>query len=124
MTDMDKVARLADEFAECEDLLFTLGDRTRLHLIVQMMRMGECNGLRVGEITERTDLSRPAVSHHLQIMKDSGLVKVRREGTRNYYYFDPEMAAFARLVDALRLAMEIAAELPDRSGSASGDSEE
>ena len=70
----------------------------------------------MGEITEKTNLSRPAVSHHLQIMKDAGIIKVRREGTKNYYYFDPEMEAFEKLILTLQLAMEISKELPDRSG--------
>ena len=60
--------------------------------------MGKCSGVRVGEIAEKTNLSRPAVSHHLQIMKDVGIIRVRREGTKNYYYFDPEMEAFERLI--------------------------
>ena len=53
--------------------------------------MGECNGVRVGAITEKTNLSRPAVSHHLQIRKDAGLISMRREGTKNYYYFDIDL---------------------------------
>ena len=64
-------------------------------------------GVRVGDITKKTNLSRPAVSHHLQIMKDAGIVKVRKEGTKNYYYFDPEMEAFEQLVSTLQLAMKI-----------------
>ena len=42
-------------------------------------------------ITRKTNLSRPAVSHHLGILKDAGLIDVRREGTKNYYYFDSDM---------------------------------
>lgn len=56
-----------------------------------MMQMGDCSGVRVGEITERTHLSRPAVSHHLQILKDAGILKVRKEATKNFYYFDPDI---------------------------------
>ena len=69
----------------------------------------------LGDITKKTNLSRPAVSHHLQIMKDAGIVKVRKEGTKNYYYFDPEMEAFEQLVSTLQLAMKISKKLPDRS---------
>lgn len=50
-------------------------------------------------------------------MKDAGIVKVRKEGTKNYYYFDPEMEAFERLIAALQLAMEISKALPDWSGN-------
>ena len=72
-------------------------------------------GVRVGDITKKTNLSRPAVSHHLQIMKDAGIVKVRKEGTKNYYYFDADMESFNRLINMLIHARDIMLELPDRS---------
>lgn len=112
----EQVSALADNFASCTKILTALGDETRQHLILEMMRNGDCKGVRVCEITEKTNLSRPAVSHHLQIMKDSGIVKVRKEGTKNYYYFDPEMESFEKLVGTLQLAMDISKALPDRSG--------
>ena len=78
--------------------------------------MGECGGVRVGEITEKTNLSRPAVSHHLGILKDAGLVKVRREGTKNFYYFDKDAEAIDSLLQMLTHAKKIMENLPDRSG--------
>ena len=47
---------------------------------------GQCGGSRVVDIAEKTNLSRPAVSHHMQILKDAGIVKTRKEGTYVYYY--------------------------------------
>lgn len=88
----------------------------RQHLILVMLQSGDCNGMRVNDIAENTRLSRPAVSHHLQILKDAGIVKMRREGTRNYYYFDADMEAFDRLIGMLTHAKEIMLSLPDRSG--------
>lgn len=114
MAVQQSVADLAQRFASCRKILTAIGDETRQHLILEMMKMGKCDGVRVGEITEKTNLSRPAVSHHLQILKEAGVVKVRREGTKNYYYFDSEQEGFARLADTLQYAMEIAASLPDR----------
>ena len=111
-----EVADLAEKFASCTKILTALGDETRQHLILEMMRSGNCSGVRVCEITEKTNLSRPAVSHHLQILKDAGIVKMRKEGTKNYYYFDPEMESFEKLIAALQLAMDISKALPDRSG--------
>lgn len=111
----EQISVLADNFASCSKMLTAIGDETRQHLILEMMKIGNCSGVRVCEITEKTNLSRPAVSHHLQIMKDSGIVKVRKEGTKNYYYFDPEMESFERLVSTLQLAMDISKALPDRS---------
>ena len=112
----EQVAVLAEEFASCTKILTALGDETRQHLILEMMRHEDCSGVRVCEITEKTNLSRPAVSHHLQIMKDAGIVKMRKEGTKNYYYFDPEMESLERLICTLQLAMDISKALPDRSG--------
>lgn len=112
----EKISELADQFARCSKLLAAIGDETRQHLIIEMMKIGKCSGVRVGEITEKTNLSRPAVSHHLSIMKDAGIVKVRKEGTKNYYYFDPETESFALLISTLQTAAEISRSLSNRSG--------
>ena len=82
----EKIFTLAENFSASAKILTAIGDETRQHLILEMMKMGNCMGVRVGDITKKTNLSRPAVSHHLQIMKDAGTVKVRKEGTKNYYY--------------------------------------
>ena len=57
------IEALAEEFENCRKVLIALGDENRQHLILEMMRMGNCSGARVGDITVRTHLSRPAVSH-------------------------------------------------------------
>lgn len=113
---MQNITGLAEEFQACQKILLALGDENRQHLILTMMQMGECDGVRVGAITERTNLSRPAVSHHLGILKDAGIIKVRREGTKNYYYFDADSEAMTRLLQMLYDAKEIMENLPDRSG--------
>ena len=41
---------------------------------------------------------------------------MRREGTKTFYYLDPDMESFTRLSNALMQAVRICAELPDRSG--------
>ena len=111
-----EISRLAEEFKASQKVMTALGDEMRQHFILIMMQSGECTGLRVGEIAEKTRLSRPAVSHHLQILKDAGIVKMRREATRNYYYFDADMEAFNQLIEMLQHAKEIMLSLPDRSG--------
>ena len=42
------------------------------------------------EIAERAHLTRPSVSHHLQILKEAGIVDMRKEGTKNYYYISAD----------------------------------
>ena len=112
----EDIDQLASEFEQCQKILVALGDENRQHMILEMMKMGNCSGVRVNEITEKTHLSRPAVSHHLQILKDAGILKMRREATKNYYYFDPDMKSFELLIGILQKAISITRELPDRSG--------
>ena len=44
----------------------------------------------VGEIAEGLPVSRPAVSQHLKILKEAGLITERRQGTRRLYMADPQ----------------------------------
>ena len=112
----EDMEQLADDFEQCRKILLALGDENRQHMILEMMKMGKCSGVRVNEITEKTHLSRPAVSHHLQILKDAGILKMRREATKNYYYFNPDMKSFGLLIDVLERTIHITSQLPDRSG--------
>src|SRR5882724_7615623 len=50
----------------------------------------------VGQIARGMPVSRPAVSQHLKILKEAGLVADRSEGTRRIYYIDPQGLANLR----------------------------
>jgi len=63
-----------------------LGDPTRRAIFEQLRR----GPLAVGEIAAELPVSRPAVSQHLRVLKDAGLVTERREGTRRLYRLDPD----------------------------------
>lgn len=79
-----------------------------------MMLEGECSGNWVIALTRKTNLSRPAVSHHMQILKDAGIVKLRKEGTKYYYYLDMEdneIDSLCRLFEDIRAILKKA---PDR----------
>ena len=49
----EQIQNLAEGFSSCAKLLTAIGDETRQHLILEMMKMGKCSGVRVGEITEK-----------------------------------------------------------------------
>jgi DNA-binding transcriptional ArsR family regulator len=55
--------------------------------ILQLIRDRE---LTAGEIASGFDVSRPAISQHLGVLKEAGLVTERREGTRRFYRARPE----------------------------------
>lgn len=63
-----------------------LGDPTR-RAIFERLRQG---ALAVGEIADELPVSRPAVSQHLRVLKEAGLVRERRDGTRRLYRVDPD----------------------------------
>ncbi len=44
----------------------------------------------VGEIARGLPVSRPAVSQHLKVLKEAGLVREERDGTRRIYQIDPQ----------------------------------
>jgi len=75
-----------------DQVLDALGDPTR-RVVFKRLRSGARS---VGEIAEGMDVSRPAVSQHLRVLKRARLVVARAEGTRRLYAVD------ARGVEALR----------------------
>jgi DNA-binding transcriptional ArsR family regulator len=102
---MDECTRqrrqLAGEFLKLQKVFSALGDETRQQIFVALLQ-SEKIGMRVPEITKCTHLSRPAVSHHLQILRDAGLIGRHRAGTMNFYYVDSSESCWGglkRLVD-------------------------
>ena len=66
-----------------------LGDASR-QAIIELLRDGERP---VGDLVERLPLSQPAVSKHLRVLKEAGLVEVRVEAQRRLYRIRPEPLA-------------------------------
>ena len=52
--------------------------------------------LSAGEIASHFDVTRPAISQHLKVLTDAGLITMRREGTRRLYRARPEGVAEVR----------------------------
>jgi ArsR family transcriptional regulator len=67
------------EFAQVFKLL---SDETRLRILIYLAQSGE---LHVTDLCLRLGQSQPAVSHHLALMRVSGLIEARREGKHNFY---------------------------------------
>jgi len=72
--------------------LQALGDPTR-RSVLEELRDGPHA---VGEIAARLPVSRPAVSQHLRVLKEAGLVTERQNGTRRLYRVDPDGLAEVR----------------------------
>jgi DNA-binding transcriptional ArsR family regulator len=73
-----------------------LGDPVRRRLLEQLARGGELSaGGLVATAREEFGISQPAVSQHLKVLRDAGLVTVRAEGTRRIYALQGEPLAEA-----------------------------
>src|ERR1700748_1523569 len=78
-----------------QDVLFsTLADPTRRALFERLCREGEKT---VGALTARAGVSHPAVSKHLGVLKQAGLVRDRHEGRQTHY--SAQLSALAPLLD-------------------------
>ncbi|GAA0104579.1 metalloregulator ArsR/SmtB family transcription factor [Paraclostridium sordellii] len=106
--------KLAKEFKECQSAFVALGDETRHHIIIALLE-SDTHGIRVGEITKRTHLSRPAVSHHLQILKNAGIISMYREGTKNYYYVSASETVWKQLAEFVGNIYGLVQEISNKS---------
>jgi DNA-binding transcriptional ArsR family regulator len=77
---------------QLEAIFDALGDRTR-RLIIKKLQLGP---LPVVEIARDMPVARPAISQHLRILKDAGLVVDRPAGNRRLYAVDPDGLAELR----------------------------
>jgi DNA-binding transcriptional ArsR family regulator len=81
--------------ATAHDVLFrTLADPTRRAIFERLCREGEQT---VGALTARAKVSQPAVSKHLGVLKQAGLVRDRHEGRQTHY--SAQLRALAPLID-------------------------
>src|ERR1700753_701373 len=77
------------------DVLFrTLADPTRRAIFERLCREGEQT---VGALTVQAKVSQPAVSKHLGLLKEAGLVRDRHEGRQTHY--SAQLGALAPLID-------------------------
>lgn len=103
MNKKEQIKMIQEDFKNAQSILTAIGDETRQIILLVLMESDCKSGMRVGEITEKTHLSRPAVSHQLKILKDIGIVKMREEGTKNFYYIN----VFEKLDILKKLVLDI-----------------
>ena len=89
--------RLIDDLVQ---LFKLLSDDTRLRILYQLTRQPE---LHVRALCELLEESQPAVSHHLALLREAGVIDRRREGKHNFYAL--RTARFTALLDTLFASM-------------------
>jgi DNA-binding transcriptional ArsR family regulator len=91
----------------------------------EILRLVWDGELPAGDIASHFDVTRPAISHHLRVLKEAGLVEERRAGTRRLYRACPESLGELRgflesFWDQQLVALKAAAERAPRRASARG----
>lgn len=102
-------AALSAEIRISRRALLALGDETRQHIIMAMIKEIDNNvGMRVNDIAAHASLSRASVSRHLRVLQVVGIVSVRQEGKKNYYYyFNEDTKTLSDLIRMLTQAKEL-----------------
>lgn len=77
---MEKLQQ-AENFSAAAEMMSMLSDSSRLRIFWLLCHCEEC----VVNISAMTEMSSPAVSHHLRMLKDGGLIVSRRDGREVYY---------------------------------------
>jgi DNA-binding transcriptional ArsR family regulator len=80
-------------------LFAALGDRTRLQLVSRLCTNGPMS---ITRLTAGSNVTRQAITKHLQVMRQAGLVRSRRHGRENVWQLEPR-----RLKDARRYLDQI-----------------
>lgn len=88
-------------FRENLDLFSALGDSQRQQIL---LLLSDGKKRSVAELTAETKLSRPAVSHHLKVLKNAQLLTEHREGVRRYYrpIFRDHLPRMSALIETLQ----------------------
>ena len=73
------------ELVDLAGILKALSDPTRLRLVQLLGRQEERPGLCVNALAQRLGVSQPAVSQHLRVLRNLGLVRGERRGYRVHY---------------------------------------
>lgn len=86
------------------DPLDALSEPRRREILARLAELGEAP---VGAIAEMFDISRPAISQHLKVLKEAGIVTERRSGRERLYRINPDGLSRARTAIEVFLINEL-----------------
>ena len=83
--DLDRLDEMHEHATEAAQLMKALGNEQRLLVLCNLLE----RPLSVGELNERVQLSQSALSQHLALLREQGMVETRREAQSIYYSLPP-----------------------------------
>jgi Predicted transcriptional regulators len=91
----------------CLPLFIALGDEIRQQLIIDIAEAGK-DGINVTDLTDKSHLSRPAISHHLKVLKDMGLIAPQKIGTQIFYKLalNKNIETLEEFIDSIKIVID------------------
>lgn len=88
-------------------LFIALGDEFRQQLLIDIAAAGD-KGINVTDLSETAKLSRPAISHHLKVLKDMGLIVPQKTGTQIFYKISihKDLQKLSEFIDSIQNVIE------------------
>jgi ArsR family transcriptional regulator, arsenate/arsenite/antimonite-responsive transcriptional repressor len=113
MIEKNELHKVYAMFKQCAPLFIALGDQIRQKLILDIADAG-LDGLNVSNLTAKTLLSRPAISHHLKVLKDCGLVEPHKIGTQVFYrlHLKENLDEVKKLISSIEIILETISPTP------------
>jgi len=79
------MTRMSEENVQLARMLDAVSDPVRMRIVFFLVEQGRKN---VGDIARDFTISRPAISHHLKVLKDSGVVESEKLGQEVFYWIN------------------------------------
>ncbi len=110
LLDSKDIQHIKQLFNDCSPLFIALGDEVRQKLLLDIAE-GETtseNGINVTDLSLKSKLSRPAISHHLKVLKDYGVIVPHKVGTQIFYKISvyDHLQDVTDLVESIRSLVE------------------
>lgn len=84
MIEKSEIKKTLKTFNACVPFFIAMSDEYRQQLIMDIAEAGS-EGINVTNLSAKSKLSRPAISHHLKVLKEAGLIRPLKEGTQIFY---------------------------------------
>lgn len=106
MIEKEQMLHFLKKFNICTPLFFALGDKYRQQIVLDIIDAGK-DGINVTNLTAKSKLSRPAISHHLKILKNADIIYPEKVGTQIFYKINinEKLDVLRDLIDSVKVVV-------------------
>ena len=105
--DREEIKKTLKTINSCVPFFIAMSDEYRQQLVMDIAEAGK-EGINVSNLSAKSKLSRPAISHHLKVLKDAGLIRPLKIGTQIFYQLNlkENFATIAELIKSMENILE------------------